>query len=1097
MDTDYIKQLESEFFSNFFAALGVADFSTKDGIKKVAGAGASFSVSTFGTAVTAWTKGELYTNAIAVRIAGGAGTIFVRNNIIGKIVSLGNILMSTAASYVTGTTTPDWPSIANAIATIGSGLLIGAMVGPGIPVALAVMVTSIAIGAATEAVIKTVQNHPELANGFLDAFNSVMTQAQTDLNSIITFLTPNVTMTADGNVILTPDARPTNISVGGGQNMVVGFDSSMNVTLTYDQAKAATGTDLIVGTSGADTFTFTNATDAAFTVIYGGGGGDTYNFLDCTVNIVELNMNFGDANLAALDMQKFEQYIVNTYGQSFGSDIDGKAGTIVILNPSSDDKIILNGKTLTTPDVILTSYGEFKSHTVWDGMPQYYADLTEITQWYGAFIGTPQYDETDEYIPSDWTQWESSTSRELSPNSDLIGYGYYDDGSLRINAWSNQGDLRLINYHAGDFGIGLPGTHITWSYTYDASSNYPYGAVGSEYDEDGPVCPDGFGSQESPTVNLSDYLLGGNEDDPDPDHNPPTPQDDWFDGVEDKVLTIAAADLLANDQSEGPLDLIWADNAVGGTVGFGDAGNIIFTREKNYHGPASFSYWVVDDQDGVGQATVHIDLVNHAPELDHPLEDQVGLAGSPVMFGLDTTAFKDIDDDDLSFTVQSLPDWLYFDGTTFVGTPPNDFSGSFQIEVTASDGELEASTVFSLIITPADTGPGGDDGGGDDGGGDDDGTGPITIVNHAPVLVHALANQTSDQGHAINVRLDSTAFVDPDGDALSYTAMLSDGSALPSWLIFDGTTFTGTPPAGFTGSLDIRVTASDGQLSANGVFNLTVAPVAANVISGDGTLWGTEGDDIIYGGAGNDVYVVDDPGDIVDESLPGSGGIDTVLASISYTLPYGVENLSLTGTDNINGTGNELDNFIIGNSGNNTLIGGAGNDILDGGAGDDILMGGTGSDVYIWRTGDGNDRIIEDGLESDEDRVELHFNASNVAFSRDGLNLIITNTISGETLTVENHFVSRAQGIEMVLSADGVAWDRTAIDAATSAVASPASAPLEIAAGCLKIDSQISQLVQAMASYSANGSGFDPTGSSVHTLPNESALQNAVTAAWH
>jgi Ca2+-binding RTX toxin-like protein len=52
-------------------------------------------------------------------------------------------------------------------------------------------------------------------------------------------------------------------------------------------------------------------------------------------------------------------------------------------------------------------------------------------------------------------------------------------------------------------------------------------------------------------------------------------------------------------------------------------------------------------------------------------------------------------------------------------------------------------------------------------------------------------------------------------------------------------------------------------------------------------------------------------------------------------------------------------------------------------------------------------------------------------------------------------------------------------------------------AGGLKIDSEVSQLVQAMATYSANNTGFDPTSSSIHTLPNDTTLQNAVGAAWH
>jgi hypothetical protein len=52
-------------------------------------------------------------------------------------------------------------------------------------------------------------------------------------------------------------------------------------------------------------------------------------------------------------------------------------------------------------------------------------------------------------------------------------------------------------------------------------------------------------------------------------------------------------------------------------------------------------------------------------------------------------------------------------------------------------------------------------------------------------------------------------------------------------------------------------------------------------------------------------------------------------------------------------------------------------------------------------------------------------------------------------------------------------------------------------AGGLKLDSQISQLVQAMAAYSGSHTGFDPTASNVHQIPNDTALQNTVAAAWH
>jgi Ca2+-binding RTX toxin-like protein len=71
-----------------------------------------------------------------------------------------------------------------------------------------------------------------------------------------------------------------------------------------------------------------------------------------------------------------------------------------------------------------------------------------------------------------------------------------------------------------------------------------------------------------------------------------------------------------------------------------------------------------------------------------------------------------------------------------------------------------------------------------------------------------------------------------------------------------------------------------------------------------------------------------------------------VQSSITYALGDNVENLTLTGAGNINGTGNDLANVITGNDGSNVLTGGAGNDTLVGGAGNDELNGGPGADVF-------------------------------------------------------------------------------------------------------------------------------------------------------
>ena len=126
---------------------------------------------------------------------------------------------------------------------------------------------------------------------------------------------------------------------------------------------------------------------------------------------------------------------------------------------------------------------------------------------------------------------------------------------------------------------------------------------------------------------------------------------------------------------------------------------------------------------------------------------------------------------------------------------------------------------------------------------------------------------------------------------------------------------------------------------------------ADRIDGGDGAdyLNGGDGSDTMTGGTGDDTYVVDSAYDVVNED--GGGGIDTVLSAITYTLGSLVENLTLTGSANIHGTGNLSDNILTGNSGSNHLNAAAGNDTLRGEAGDDILQGMDGDDTLNGGTG--------------------------------------------------------------------------------------------------------------------------------------------------
>ena len=142
--------------------------------------------------------------------------------------------------------------------------------------------------------------------------------------------------------------------------------------------------------------------------------------------------------------------------------------------------------------------------------------------------------------------------------------------------------------------------------------------------------------------------------------------------------------------------------------------------------------------------------------------------------------------------------------------------------------------------------------------------------------------------------------------------------------------------------------------------------------SGNDNLYGDEGNDYLdgglgadtmQGGTGNDTFVVNEAGDYVDEKK--DSGTDWVISDIAYSLGDTLEGLRLrgnTGTEDLSGSGNALNNTIYGNSGHNTLSGKAGNDVLNGGAGADTLFGGSGNDLFVIATKESDGSIATDHI---------------------------------------------------------------------------------------------------------------------------------------
>lgn len=214
-------------------------------------------------------------------------------------------------------------------------------------------------------------------------------------------------------------------------------------------------------------------------------------------------------------------------------------------------------------------------------------------------------------------------------------------------------------------------------------------------------------------------------------------------------------------------------------------------------------------------------------------------------------------------------------------------------------------------------------------------------------------------------------------------------------------------------------------LTGNGAINATGNTLANVLIGNDAanSLAGGNGNDILIGGGGNDrldgggnndnmrggtgndTYVVNSSADAVIENA--AEGDDTVSSSISYTLGANLERLALSGGAALNGTGNQLANFISGNTGANILLGGEGNDTLSGLNGNDTLDGGTGNDSMNGGAGDdtffvdsGLDQVIE-AANSGSDTVNSLLSYT-LGANLENLNLVGQGQLTGTGNTLNN-----------------------------------------------------------------------------------------------
>jgi len=265
-------------------------------------------------------------------------------------------------------------------------------------------------------------------------------------------------------------------------------------------------------------------------------------------------------------------------------------------------------------------------------------------------------------------------------------------------------------------------------------------------------------------------------------------------------------------------------------------------------------------------------------------------------------------------------------------------------------------------------------------------------VNQAPLVANPIVDPSINEDTALSFQLPAETFSDPDGDALALTAMLADGSALPSWLSFDAATatFSGTPPKDYNGQIALKVTAGDGEFTVSDSFTLTVAAVndAPVITSGGGgadasytvlensravtRVTASDPDPGAYqrytivGGADASLFqIAYKTGALIFKAAPdfetradaNADGIYEVVVKVSDGKLSDTQTLRITVGDVTNEIlrGTTANNILHGAGGADRLFGYAGSDTLDGGSGNDRLYGGLGSDTLVG--GLGNDRL--------------------------------------------------------------------------------------------------------------------------------------------
>ncbi len=293
------------------------------------------------------------------------------------------------------------------------------------------------------------------------------------------------------------------------------------------------------------------------------------------------------------------------------------------------------------------------------------------------------------------------------------------------------------------------------------------------------------------------------------------------DGAISATLNLSNGSAIApDDYSNTPIVVTFADGELTKTISIPIVNDALYEANETIN--LTLSNPTGGAEIGV-QATTTLAIVNDdALTILNPLPDLNTAEDAAFSFTIPATTFNAASTISLNTTAtlnngDPLPSWLSFNPAThtFSGTPTNSNVGTLNVKVTiTTSAGTSTSDTFNLAVSN---------------------------TNDAPIVSNAIANQTAAKNSPFTFTVPANTFSDIDvGDSLTYSAILSNGAPLPTWLSFNPTTrtFTGIPTPAIGSNFSISVLATDSAgVSASDTFDITVLN-AAPVLDLNGSALG-------------------------------------------------------------------------------------------------------------------------------------------------------------------------------------------------------------------------------------------------------------------